>query len=90
VFDRLTDSDAEMVNFIHTQFFATLDEFVKEAGACLDKLDMKCAEARRLQLKANSTALVPRLHQFGGDLSQLVIEFARLAKVPVTLVDQDD
>jgi hypothetical protein len=84
-FTALGDSDADMVAFIWGTVVTGIDEFVRNAEHCLDRSDLNGAEAQRLAFKVASSHLSERLDRFESGLSDLVLQYARLANRPVTL-----
>jgi hypothetical protein len=84
-FAALGDSDADMVAFIWGTVVTGIDEFIRDAEQCVDRSDFNGAEARRLAFKVASAQLSERLERFANGLSDLVLQYARLANRPVTL-----
>ena len=85
IFAALTDADRDMVAFTYDHVVARLDDFVRRAEQDVERGAMNDAEEARLQFKAESREVTERLEKFSGELSDLVILFAGIARVPVTL-----
>jgi hypothetical protein len=85
VFVELGNADDDMVAFIHDRLTGALDEFVKEVEPLVDAGRLDDAEAARLRFKVQCSDVSEKLERFGSGLSDLVLEFARLAGRPVTL-----
>ena len=85
VFERLTDADNAMVDFIQEQILKKLDDFLQEVESEVDRSNMNEAEKLRLELKSDTKEVVKYLEDFSDDLSELVLRFANIAKIPVTL-----
>ena len=85
IFSQLASADGSMIEFIDNNIVSQLDAFVAEAESLVDTNDMGGAEAARLRFKAANAEMSRRLEQFSGDLSDLVLQFARIGGVPVTL-----
>jgi hypothetical protein len=87
VFHGLSEADNAMVEFIDEEILSQLDKFEAEADALLQSNDVNGAEAARLRFKAGTREMGRRLEEFSGELSDLVLQFARIAGVPVTLTN---
>jgi hypothetical protein len=84
-FINLADADVDMVAFIYDTVVGGIDDFVGDAERYVDQSDLNSAEARRLAFKVASASLSECLERFGGGLSDLVLDYARLAERRVTL-----
>jgi hypothetical protein len=84
-FIALSTADDDMVVFIYDTVVGDIDAFVSDAERYVDRSDLNGAEARRLQFKVAAAALSERLERLGSGLSDLVLQYARLAERPVTL-----
>ncbi|MGE5289432.1 MAG: hypothetical protein ACM3ML_19970 [Micromonosporaceae bacterium] len=84
-FMDLGSADADMVAFIYDTVVADIDKFVRDAELYVDRSDFNSAEARRLAFKVAEAQLSERLERFASGLSDLVLQYARLAERPVTL-----
>ena len=84
-FQSLSMADADMVNFVYDTLILKLDAFVAEAETLIDSGRADEAEASRLAFKAEFRPITEKLERFSGLLSELVIEFAAIAKQPITL-----
>lgn len=84
-FQRLGDADGRMVGFIYDAVIGGIDDRVRDAEDRVDRSDLNAAEEKRLKFKVSSATLTARLERFGGELSDLVLKYARLAGRPVTL-----
>lgn len=85
VFYSLSEADAEMVAFIYDYAMARLDDFVNEAEADVNSGAMDAAEGARLRAKIDLGPVTRRLEVFSEELSDLVLQFAQIAREPVTL-----
>ena len=85
IFGALSSADGNMIDFIDDQVLNRLDAFETEAEGLVRANDVNGAEAARLRFKAATTDVGRRLEQFSGELSDLVIKFAGIGGVPVTL-----
>jgi len=85
VFDRLSAADNELVSFTYERVIKVLDSAVDDVEKAVERGAVDDAELRRLQAKAEMREVTERLEAFAGALSELVISFATLARVPVTI-----
>jgi hypothetical protein len=85
VFEDLSGADQAMVDFIDAEIINRLDAFESEVEPLVRVNDLNGAEAARLRFKASTGDMGRRLEQFSGELSDLVIKFAEIGKIPVTL-----
>jgi hypothetical protein len=85
IFAQLTDADKQLVAFIYDRVVTNLNDFVHRAETDVERGAMNDAEEARLQFKAESREVTEQLEKFSGELSDLVILFAGIARVPVTL-----
>src|SRR5207249_2874017 len=85
VFTALTNADADMVAFTYENVVKKIDKAAQQMEMCVDRCVLDDAETIRLQFKSESGDLAQQLERFGAELSELIIEFARSARVPVTL-----
>jgi hypothetical protein len=74
-----------MVRFLQSQILDKLDSYLGRMETAMDSSDTVEAERLRLELKAETKAVVQHLEQFGDDLSELGLDLARLARAPLTL-----
>jgi hypothetical protein len=79
VFDRLTHADAELVLFVHSVIFESLDKVCDRVERSLENDDLDKAEAARLRFKVDSGPMMRRLEEAGSDLADLVLQFKRIA-----------
>jgi hypothetical protein len=84
-FAAVSAGDRSMVDFIYCYMVPGLDSAVERMEQCVDSGAMDAAEAARLQIKAEMGKVTQLLEKFTGELSDLVILFAGIAHVPVTL-----
>ncbi len=84
-FTDLGSADTDMVAFIYDTVVADIDKFIRDTEQSVDRSDFDSAEARRLAFKVASAPLTERLERFAGELSDLVLQYARIAERPVTL-----
>jgi hypothetical protein len=85
-FNYIINADDDMVAFIYETVVGEIDRFVSDAEHHVDRSDLNFAEERRLQFKVAAAPISERLERLGGGLSDLVLQCARLAERPVTLV----
>jgi hypothetical protein len=74
-----------MVGFIYGQVIGSIDSFINDVKRDANPSDLNRAESRRLDFNVASAALSERLERFGSELSDLVLQYARLARRQVTL-----
>lgn len=84
-FEALGNADDDMVAFIYDTVIGGIDAFLHDAEPAVDRSDLNSAEAKRLSFKVASAEMSERLERLAGGLSDLVLEYARLAQRPVTL-----
>jgi hypothetical protein len=84
-FEDLGAADGLMVAFIWDTVVGGIDEFIRDAEEDVDRSQFGSAESRRLAFKRASAQLSEQLDRLAGGLSDLVLEYARLAHRPVTL-----
>jgi hypothetical protein len=85
VFEKLTDADNAMVDFIQEQVLKKLDDFLQNVEGKVDTSNMNEAEELRLEFKGATKEIVKFLEDFSDDLSELVLRFANIARIPITL-----
>jgi hypothetical protein len=74
-----------MVAFTYDYVLAKLDYLVTQSEQLIDAGNMDAAEEIRLRCKSEMGPVTGRLEKFSGELADLVMQFARIARVPVTL-----
>lgn len=84
-FSKLTDADLEMVDFLQEHIFRKLDEYLDRIEQVIDFGNMEETEKLRLELKSDTSEVVQYLEKFSSDLSDLVLDFGKIARVPLTL-----
>lgn len=84
-FSKLTDADLEMVDFLQEHIFRKLDEYLDRIEQAIDFGNMEETEKLRLELKTDTSEVVQCLEKFSDDLSDLVLDFGKIARVPLTL-----
>lgn len=85
IFTKLTDADMEMVDFLQEHILAKLDNYLGQIETQIDSGNVEEAEKLRLELKAETGEVVQFLERFGDALSELVLDFSKIARVPLTL-----
>lgn len=85
VFARLIQADAEMVAFVFDEVIGRLDSFVNTVENEVDTDNLDRAEELRLEFKSETKEMVRQLEKFSGELSDLTISFAKIARVPLML-----
>jgi hypothetical protein len=85
IFEKLTSVDGSMVLFISEDVIGRLDMFINEVELAVDNGDLNTAEKQRLEFKRRSQEIVQLLEWFSGKLSGLVIDFATIAQIPITI-----
>ncbi len=85
IFAALTDADSEMVSFTYDEVISKLDNFLTKEEQNVDLNAFNDAEEDRLKFKGDSKDITKSMEKFSGELSDLVIKFAQLARVPVTI-----
>lgn len=81
----MTDADRDMVTFIYDRVIVDLDQFVIKAEDDVERGAMNDAEEARLAFKTSNREITERLEKFSGELSELVMQFSAIARMPVTL-----
>ena len=85
IFASLTDADRAMVSFTYDEVINRLDNFLTKVEQHVDSGVLNDAEVERLKFKVDSKDITETLGRFSGELSDLVINFAQIAQVPVTI-----
>lgn len=85
IFDQLTNADNAMVEFAQDAILGEIDKFLDQVERFVDVNDLVNSETTRLVFKANTADIAQTLEKFGNSLSELVLEFAGIARVPITL-----
>ncbi len=85
IFASLTDADSSMVVFVTDEFVARLDQFISRVEQSVDGGDMNSAERQRLEFKSEASQIVQILEHLNSSLSELVMSFAGIARIPITL-----
>ena len=85
IFEELTNADGSMVTFTYDEVITKLDGFIAFSELQVNANNFDNAEEERLKFKASSKEITNVLEKFSGELSDLVIMFAQIARVPVTL-----
>ena len=85
VFTKLTDADLEMVDFLKEHIFKKLDGYLDEIETVIDTGNIENGEKLRLELKSDTSEVVQYLEKFSDELSDLVLEFGKIARVPLTI-----
>lgn len=85
IFKELSDADRGMILLISDDVIEPLNEFVREVEKHIGTRDMNAAEASRLKYKAEFGELSKQLESINGELARLVVHFANIARIPVTL-----
>lgn len=85
IFERLSQADGEMVAFVVNEVFGKLDKFVDSAESAVDNSNLDEAERRRMEFKRETSDIVRLLEEANDELTELVIKFASLARIPITI-----
>ena len=85
IFAALSDADRDLVAFTYDKVVNALDTAVDEMEQYVEKDALNDAETRRLEAKTQMKDVTARLETFAGALSELVLSFAAIARIPVTL-----
>jgi hypothetical protein len=85
IFSDLGVGDRSMLQFIDDQMLGKIDAFQEEAEKYVDVNDLNRAEDSRLRFKKETGDIMQHLECFNGAMSDLVMKFAQIGKVPVTL-----
>jgi hypothetical protein len=88
VFTYLGSADADMVAFIYETVVRGIDGFREAAERCVDNGQIDYAEGERLRFRVASGELSERLERLATGLSDLVLQFAALARRPVDLGEE--
>jgi hypothetical protein len=74
-----------LVEFLEENVFSYLGNALAKMETEMDTGTAEGAERLRLELKLETKETVQYLERFSDDLSDLVLKFAKLARVPLTL-----
>lgn len=85
IFAKLTDADLQMVDFAQNAILDSIDSFLTKVENLVDEGNLDEAEKLRLEFKGNSAGVVQFIEVFSDELSELVLAFAKIARVPITL-----
>lgn len=85
IFNSLADTDQDMVAFIYDKVLGKLEHFITSLEQEVDSGNLDEAERQRLEFKSETKEIVQQIEKFSDDLSELVISFANIAKIPITL-----
>jgi uncharacterized protein YwgA len=85
IFASLTDADRGMVAFTYDEVVKQIDHFIESIEKHVNAGAFNDAEEERLKFKVESKDITDALVKFNGELSDLVIKFAKIARVPVTI-----
>jgi len=85
IFKSLSEADAEMVSLTYDEVIHKLDAFIENVERFVDSGDFDNSERERLKFKTDSKEITSAFEKFSGELSVLVIKFAQIARVPVTI-----
>lgn len=85
IFNSLADTDQDMVAFIYDKVLGKLEHFITSLEQEVDSGNLDEAERQRLEFKSETKEIVQQMEKFSDDLSELVISFANIAKIPITL-----
>lgn len=85
IFASLTDADSALVSFTYDEVINRLDDFLARVEQHVDSDALNDAEEERLKFKVDSKDITEALEKFSRELSDLVIKFAKIARVPVTI-----
>jgi hypothetical protein len=85
VFEKLTNADLAMVDFTQEHILSKLDNFLQRVESEVDANNLNEAEKLRLEFKSDTKEIVKYLEDFSDDLSELVLRFANIARIPITL-----
>jgi hypothetical protein len=85
VFARLTDADADMIAFVFDEVIGRLDAFLGKVENEVDLGNLDRAEELRLEFKSETKEIAQQLERFSDELSDLTINFAKIARVPITI-----
>lgn len=78
-FRALGDADDDMVAFIYDTMVGGIDAFLQAAEPAVDAGDLDAAEQARLEFKVRARPLSERLVRLSGGLTDLLLDYARLA-----------
>ena len=85
IFASLTDADGAMVAFTYDNVIKKLDDFLATVENHVNVSAFNDAEEERLKFRVESKDITEAIGKFSGELSDLVIKFAQIARVPVTI-----
>jgi hypothetical protein len=84
-FSELSGSDDDMVELMYNTVIGGIDEFIKDTEPLIDRSRLNSAEARRLRFRVDSADLSERLERLANGLSDLILTYARITGIPVTI-----
>lgn len=85
IFTSLASADSALVSFTYDEVIKRLDGFIVIVEQHVERGAIDNAEEERLKFKSDSRDIAGALEYFSGELSDLVIKFAQIARVPVTI-----
>ncbi|GAA4410492.1 hypothetical protein GCM10023187_35160 [Nibrella viscosa] len=88
IFKDLSHSDADMVQFVEENILQQLDKVVSKMEKATDAGDLNKAESARIQCKKDLRPVSELIELFNKEFTDLVIEFAKIAKIPITLIEK--
>jgi hypothetical protein len=74
-----------MFSFNYDEVINRLDSFLTLVDQHVDSGVLNDAEEYRLKFKVDSKNITEAVEKFSGELSDLVIKFTQIARVPVTI-----
>lgn len=85
IFRRLSQADGEMVKFVFDGIIKEVDFFIDGVENIVQNNKMDDAEEQRLIFKSDTAKATEKMEEFSNDLSDLVIQYARIAKKAITV-----
>ncbi len=85
IIDRLATSDDAMIEFITNGLAVRIDNYLRIVEPLVDNNQFTDAEKRRLEFKHDSQDLAFLLEDVSKELTDLVLKFASITGVPLTL-----
>jgi len=85
IFGKLGTADSDMLAYIDDVILLGIEKFITDVEVELGNDGLSAAQRRRLQFETDTSELSNRLEQFSDELSNLVLQFGRIARAPITL-----
>lgn len=85
IFEQLGTADSDMLAYIDDVILLGIEKFISDVEVALSNDGLSAAQRQRLKFETDTSELSDRLEQFSDELSNLVLQFGRIARAPITL-----